>query len=152
MRKIAFILILWSLTGPIHSQTIVTDEQEKNGVYVEAGGNAFVYSINYERRFFLHQTPRITMRVGFATFLADEPFIIPIECTYLFGKKRHFEAGFGRTFLQEDGFNIIRLGYRHESRNKKRIFRAAFTPLLGVISDDIISNYPWLGLSYGLRF
>lgn len=130
---------------------IILDEPLKNGLYVEAGGNAILYSLNYERRFYFNGSPRFTARVGFATLFAEEPFLIPAEINYLFGKKKkHFEAGLGRTFLQQDGFNVLRLGFRSE--NKKRIFRIAFTPLLGVISGDIISSYPWLGISYGWRF
>lgn len=150
MKKITLLITLLSFCSVVHSQT--TSGPEKNGVYVEAGGNGILYSVNYERRFFLHEVPRITARVGFSTLLAYEPFIIPLEITCLFGKKRHFEAGYGYSIMQYDGYSVLRLGYRHESEDKKRVFRVAFTPLLGVVSDDIVSSYPWLGVSYGLRF
>ena len=64
---------------------IILDEPLKNGLYVEAGGNAILYSLNYERRFYFNGSPRFTARVGFATLFAEEPFLIPAEINYLFG-------------------------------------------------------------------
>lgn len=152
--RFLIILLFLTLSNPGHSQNAqVGIDKYKNAFYFEAGGNGFIYSLNYERRFYVREKLTFTGRVGAATLLREFPYILPVELNYLIGKKtNYFEVGFGRTFLQEEGYNVLRLGYRHENENKNRVFRAAFTPLLGVISDDIISSYPWLGISYGIRF
>lgn len=127
--------------------------EKKNFVYVELGGTAVLYSINYDRTVARGESFKLNARIGFATLLKEEPYIIPLEITGNVGRNnRFFEFGPGYSLTQgrDNGLGSLRLGYRIEK--EKSIFRAGFILFPSIGSSDIIGTLPWLGFSYGLRF
>lgn len=92
-------------------------EDVENGVYLELGGNAGIYSVNYER-FFLNKVVRLAGRLGFS--LISEGLIIDAEDKkgveflmpfgvnglYKIAGAHHIEAGVGATFYTHKVYAI----------------------------------------------
>jgi hypothetical protein len=136
-----------------------------NTFFVELGGNAVAYSLNYERFF----TPRIALRVG-GMFLRGEADdgtsatvgLFPVMATYLLGAgNSHFETGAGiglatagvsDTDIGGDWgdsavYGTATFGYRYQKPEGGVIFRAGFTPIYA--SGTLL---PWIGVSVGYGF
>ncbi len=132
---------------------------KRNDIYVEAGGNSFWASINYERR--LEKVPGFGLRVGLG-FYTEERFYLtlPISVNYLIKLKNNTEfidLGFGATFarvnetkFEEDENHFIgfvpSIGYRRHFGDKF-MCRLSFTPVF-----NKSTFVPWLGISFGKRF
>jgi hypothetical protein len=137
-----------------------------NTFFVELGGNAVAYSLNYERFF----TPKIGIRVGGMYLQADDDAgtrvgvgLFPVMATYLLGAgNSHFETGAGIGFatagvsdsdLGGDDFGdsavygTATFGYRYQKPEGGVIFRAGFTPIYA--SGTLL---PWAGVSVGYAF
>ena len=88
------IILLSCFTLIVHSNI---QGQTAKRVYVEAGGEAFLYSVNYDMR--LTDRPEkngIGIRVGVAVF--EDILIAPLQVNYLLGKNgKYFEIGAGGT-------------------------------------------------------
>ena len=136
----------------------------RNAYYLEVGGNALIYSINYERLL----TDRIVGRVGGMFFGASGEdssagvLAAPIMASYLWGEgNSRFETGVGillvtggiqnvEGYEDEDFSGTVgtgTLGYRWQRPQGGFIFRAGLTP---VFSLDGIG--PWFGASFGYAF
>ena len=136
----------------------------RNAFYLELGGNALLYSINYDRLL----TDRVAARVG-AMFLgaADEDSAAgvvgaPIMASYLWGGgSSRFETGVGILLVsggienvegyEDEDFSgaagTATLGYRYQRPTGGFVFRAGVTP---IFSLDGIG--PWFGVSFGYAF
>lgn len=142
--------IIYTILIVLPTQIFAQEAGYKNSIYLEAGGNAGVYSINYDRSFSISPSFRIATRIGFGTLFKNEPYIVPLEITALKGKKKNFfEFGTGYT-LTEDGFLAIRVGYRREQG--RSLFRIGLLYFPMFPTDDTLAGMPWAGLSYGYRF
>jgi hypothetical protein len=144
----------------------------KNAVYLELGGNAFGYSLNYERIVYQQNMLQVGARIGVSlvpenTFfgIASYP-IVPLEMIALFGKRtHHLETGIGVTpyvgyqyyvgaigvdFLKEklEAAVTFRLGYRYQKPNGGFMARVGIMPFLS--SDGYL--LPWAGISIGKSF
>ena len=133
---------------------------KRNTFFVEAGGNTFFYSLNYDRLLKVKDTWRLSGRVGAMyvnTFNNQKRniFAIPIEVSYLRGKRTNFfEVGFGISGYHDHySFNdpslpvrenqvrefalitALRIGYRHQKPEGGLFYRFGFTPLAGVVID-----------------
>ena len=137
-----------------------------NTFFVELGGNAAVYSLNYERFF----TPKLGIRIG-GMYLRTNDIdtdgdvsvgLFPVMATYLLGDgNSHFETGAGiglatagvsDTDLGGDWgdsaiYGTATFGYRYQKPEGGVIFRAGFTP---VFADGTL--VPWAGISVGYAF
>ena len=136
-----------------------------NTFFVELGGNALAYSLNYERFF----TPKAGVRVG-GMYLRGESdgddvsvgvALFPVMGTYLLGQgNSHFEVGAGvgiaTAALDDVGdddwgdsavYGTATFGYRYQKPEGGVMFRAGFTP---VFADG--SLLPWVGVSVGYAF
>jgi hypothetical protein len=159
MLKICLLVCLIFLTQLLHAQSTF----KKNDIYLEAGGNGFFGSVNYERQ--LTKSPGLGVRVGLG-FYTEKAFYftIPVGINYLFklpGNKSFIDAGLGGTWTKVDGrffgdasnaleeniFSFVPgIGYRRHTA-KDLMWRISFTP--------IINQYaflPWIGASFGKRF
>ncbi len=121
-----------------------------NAIYVEAGGNCWPFSLNYERRF----TDELCLRVGTGLYVTDTgaypnnaSFYVPtgvVMGSYLFGYgSSKFEFGVGMMLqfgslaceyysppLSCDAIKpTLSLGYRYEARDGGILFRAGLTPV-----------------------
>ncbi|PJB14147.1 MAG: hypothetical protein CO118_10125 [Flavobacteriales bacterium CG_4_9_14_3_um_filter_32_8] len=130
----------------------------KNSIYLELGGNAFIYSINYDRIFFTKESLHIGVRAGLFFFPNYEGNLsaIPIEFNLLYGRKNSFlEIGIGQTFnltIEDDlSASTIRLGYRFQRKERGNgfMFRIAALPLCSVHNQQFGL---WAGLSLGYAF
>ena len=135
-------------------------EVKRNTFFLEAGGNTFFYSLNYDRQLKVTEKWRLAGRVGVMyvnTFKHPNRnmFAIPIEFSYLRGKQSNFfEVGLGLTgFYDHYNFNdlslpirenqvselslmtVLRIGYRHQKQEGGLFYRFGFTPMAGVVID-----------------
>lgn len=151
------ILILISL----FAGAVSLNAQNKNNLFIEAGGSAIVYSINYDRLI----TDNLSIRGGLSylkgTFFFDYSFtLFPVSVNYLVGSgDSKLELGAGVTFYsgelklfglsgsKDDFLGNFIIGYRYQPSDGGFIFRAAFTP---IYSQNGI--HAWGGLSIGTAF
>jgi len=133
-----------------------------NAIYVEYGGNAGLYSINYDRRLFHIGQHACILRAGFSWIPLrdngiDDIFLFPVTASYTYriGKSPHLlEFGGGVTVrtastafvIDTRLYPAISLGYRICSFGTGSTFRIGFTP---IIFDTFL---PWVGISLGRSF
>jgi len=146
-----------------------------NALYVELGGNGAWYSLNYER----YLRDDASVRVG-AMYMSVEAsageasanaswLAVPIMFNYLglhAGSHAlelgagvdvmHFSAGassFDATASAEGVVPVptATIGYRYASRDGGFLFKAGYTPLFFVTTDEK-QVFHWGGMSFGYRF
>lgn len=135
-----------------------------NNWYIELGGAAFAYSLNYEKILYRKNKIGWTGRVGFAVgykdgyilnqFLMDAGAVYaPFSTSFLLGsrdRKERLELGLGFTLIAHNGQQETVptgvLGIKVIETNKV-CFRVGYTPYLrnGVY-------YNWFGVSIGRNF
>ncbi len=106
----------------------------RNTVYVELGGSALVYSLNYER--FI--SDRATIRVGGAYY--GSLFVVPVTASYvrLLHGSHGLELGLGVALIRRmdpvavsHTIGTAIVGYRYAPTAGGLDFRVALTPLVG---------------------
>lgn len=136
---------------------------KKNDIYLEAGGNGLLGSVNYERQ--LTKQLGLGARVGVGFYSENAFYLtIPVGINYLFRLKsdRSFiDAGLGATWTRIDGklFSDIEnsnpdhfvnfipsIGFRRHTL-KDVMWRISLTPVA-----NKFGFVPWLGASIGKRF
>lgn len=145
----------------------------KNAGYIELGGNAGLYSLNFDRIYWYHEKFKSGARIGFS----PEPHGLYFEQVYLaennfilFSNPHHLEIGIGCTmqrrynekpnepdiyFWENIWFGVMRLGYRYQKQDDGLFFRAGLTP--AITSKDALGYHPdyfrfWAGISIGMSF
>ena len=147
---------------PTNTKTI-----KRNSVYAELGGNGGLYSLNYDRILTSNKyvlSGRIGISIG-QTLTNNLSGIFPMELNALIFNEtpHHLEMGVGVApyidySKQFELYSSFRIGYRYQNFKKNGvIFRAGFTPMKGLISENdislnIISFIPWAGISLGYSF
>ena len=154
-----------------------TQNQSKigpNRLYIEMFGNAFYYSINYDRLIF----PKTIFRVGYSRLKLDQfsmgsvstadfkSTLVPITVSYLFNsnqqqleigggvvpsRESYIENGDGDQFKQL--FSIFATGiwgYRFQNTNSPISFRLAYTPMIGLNNSLVLLTM--FGASIGYSF
>ena len=159
-----------ALAQPLAAQTPADPFTARNVVYIEAGGNALLYSVNYERMII----GGLTARVGAGFIPAWFPWVdedddgalltvVPVQLSFVFGPgNHHMEMGAGATFgnasvdigdlegSESWVFGTGTVGYRYQPPEGGIVFRATLTPLfLEVLDEDM---FPMIGLSLGRSF
>lgn len=132
----------------------------KNSLYLELGGNALAYSINYDR--IVADAVSVRAGIGFFSTDLDEGGSssiagIPIMANYLLGKgNSRLELGAGILIVtgsfdvagaSESGAGVAGTGtfaYRFQKPEGGVFFKAGFTPIL--TGGSFI---PWFGVSIG---
>lgn len=160
----SFLLTILVLTQAITAQDINSNNNPEtidHAIYLEVGGSAIAYSINYEGRI----GENLWGRVGASYF--PGPFVemvsFPLGMSYLIGKDvKHFELGFAvsPTYSESDFFTdesnkkeygIIAspiIGYRFQPK-EELFFRLAFTPFFTTFDTKFFLSG---GLSFGYSF
>ncbi|GAB3167256.1 hypothetical protein [Telluribacter humicola] len=146
----------------VGTSAAIAQEQPRNNLYFELGGNGLFSSINYERQ--LTTTPGLQVRAGVGFYSEKGLYLtVPVGINYLFplNDKRSFvDAGLGATWAIDEGrlstkdrastesfFNIIpSVGYRRHAANNL-MWRISVGP---VINNTAFT--PWAGVSIGKRF
>ena len=147
-------------------------DRRGKAIYVELGGNAFAYSVNFDTRF-KETTGGLGARVGFST--VGDWFAVPIMISYMTGKKdsnHFFEVSAGMTYFNYEEAYIVgnksldeqfsatfSFMYRRQPRYGKFVFRVGITPLVGYWdwqeSDNgeaTLGVLPMFGMSFGRAF
>ena len=145
----------------------------KNAAFIELGGNAGLYSLNFDRIYYYKEKLKISARLGFAPHFNG----IYIEQIYLlennfilFSNPHHLELGLGATmqrrynerpkqidnyFWENIAFGVARCGYRYQKQDDGFFARAGITPIfMSSDAEGFHSNYFqfWAGVSVGVSF
>lgn len=137
-------------------------EDANNAVYIELGGPAIIYSVNYERRI---SDFNIRVGVGGAAFDGAGYLIAPIGANYIgLGSMNHHAelgvtANVGFTGVNGGGevffasFSPI-AGYRFQERDGGFSFRAGIAPIVGVTNQGsaAFGFLPLPYVSFGAAF
>ncbi len=142
-------------------------QSAKHSVYLELGGNAGIYTVNYDRKFADH----FSGRVGFMVFggQSDQPTddqigvaIFPITANYLASSGSHrLELGAGPLFMAAGGelerYGSVggagfagvtsTFGYRYQPVGGGFVFRIGLVPFYSASRPQL-----WAGLSLGYSF
>ena len=167
MMKKAILLSAGLFAVLFFSRRAHAQEYARHSVYVEAGGNALAYSINYDRKF----TDNISGRLGFmiAGGESEEPTndqigvaILPVMANYLVGSGSHrLELGAGPVLMvagaSTEEFGSISgagfagvtttFGYRYQPVEGGINFRIGLMPFYSDGRPQL-----WGGLSLGYGF
>jgi len=151
------------------SEAQVYDRRGK-AIYVELGGNAFIYSVNFDTRF-KETTGGLGARIGFST--VGDHFAIPLMISYMAGKKdsnHFFEISGGMTYFNYEEPYVVAdrsfdqqfmptfaFMYRRQPRYGKFVFRVGITPLIGFWEESdegeaLLGILPMFGMSFGRAF
>ncbi|MBS4013910.1 MAG: hypothetical protein KGZ97_09180 [Bacteroidetes bacterium] len=135
-----------------------------HSIYLEIGGNAGLYSLNYDVNYYSKNINSFGGRFGLAVIPSSTlPSVFPFEIYGLLGKTYHFiEYGLGYTqifYLVDQSLNpssiiLARLGYRYQKRQKGIMYRIGFTPILKNATDKfgVFRLTPFAGISIGWAF
>lgn len=177
---IFLILLLFNFESRAQSTTRAVSDTiikvKKNSVFLEIGGNAFLYSINYDRLFDFSPKFKASGRIGFQytnkfPLKYYKTVSIPVELSGLYSiyEQKHFaELGLGLTYLNSHDLvtqhteDIIvlafRAGYRFQKPEGGLYFKIAITPLYDWLiynRDPEVPHNKWLifgGVSFGYTF
>jgi len=157
------LLPLLPIVALFSSQLSAQTTFEKNDIYLEAGGNGLLGSVNYERQ--VTEKPGLGFRFGFGFYVEQAFYVtVPIGLNYLFPLKNNrsfIEAGLGLTFATFDrrtfdydhyyGENnsanfVPSVGYRRHTKHSV-MWRVSATPII-----NRYATTPWIGASIGKRF
>jgi len=171
MKKLLLLLLCISMIG--FGQTFAQrGTTTKSSVYLEIGGAAGLWSLNYDRELWeIKENFKLYSRAGLGMYSefngAGFPdVIIPISNMVLLGEGTHrVEAGGGITYynwtlrdaLKPDGFSRrydllghLILGYRFQKPEGGLMFRVAYTPIIINYSNKPFEH--WAGGSIGYAF
>lgn len=141
-------------SAPVRTTPPREESRADNAVYVELGGPALIYSVDYERRFL----PVLGARVGagvvpLCMFHGCSALVmVPASAVFLLGGGNHhveLGAGVSVALIRDDDarFVVPQVGYRYEHPLGGLIFRAMVTPLIRLTKPS--DTLPWAGLSAG---
>jgi hypothetical protein len=163
MKKIILIslVLFMSATNFFAQENASSVGPKKNAIFLEAGGSAVWYSVNYERKFPFKSMHRITTGIGTLFIPIDSSPIFSgvLTAGYLYGEKHNLELGVGACYLftDPDFVGSARIGYRYEG-NKGVQFRIGISPIYGKFAATGIEEYsgkgvlPWGYISIGYAF
>lgn len=142
-----------TVAGHTSNLTVIRTDStanKRNNIFLELGGPAGIYSVNYERISSFSPNNKLSLRAGVGA-LGDIGTAIPISFSCFKNKKHSFEYGIGACFIlefmEESNLNAI-LGYR--LMKKRFMFRSVLTPLY--IPDGFFPLIPYAGISFGYLF
>jgi hypothetical protein len=150
---------------------------QRNTFFLELGGNAMYYSLNYDRILLSRDKWKLSGRVG-AMYqplfqVSNRQMVgVPLEISYLRGRNKHFlEIGLGVTATYDTYplsdmrirdlamMGVARVGYRHQKPEGGLFYKVGFTPMAGLVYDLRYRNrgtnlnsafaYPLVGLAVG---
>lgn len=133
-----------------------TDWNRKNATYIELGGWAFWYSLNYEHRISLVDNHRLGLGGGLMLIppTKDASLLAGLHLNYLLGKTHNLEIGITPSvfFGEEKEFYFSpRIGYRYEGP-KGFLFRLGTSPSVLTHDSSGLSMLSWAYLTFGYTF
>ena len=165
MKKYFFTVLVLLITANLaFTQTsnvsIVNNPVRKNAIYLDLGGWALWYSLNFEHRISLADNHRLGLGGGLLLIPAADPSLLAgLSVNYLLGKTHNLEIGFTPSVFFEDGEKEFlfspRLGYRYEAPGGFLV-RIGLSPVSTTITDTWgepkRNLIPWGYLSFGYTF
>ncbi len=160
MRLLLLIFFMLLLTIKL----VCAQSQYKNSVMAELSGNAYWYSINYERQ----SAKGFTMRAGFGYY--QHILVIPLMVGKVVGSKsHHFEISGGFDLAnnaytdarQPNSKRFVALttftGYRYQPLTRPFYLKGGFTPIWSFYDSELKFNthervFFWFGVGGGYRF
>lgn len=145
---------------------------QRHAAYLEVGGNASRYSINYERTL----AARHRLRVGLGLWtdgelmqISETVLMLPVMYNVLIGPAPHFAEIGGGVLVgvvnKDTQVGITNgtywsatatIGYRHQLPSLGWVFRVGFTPIIGFGDDETAyprrGFVPRFGVSIGRAF
>lgn len=135
-----------------------------NTVYLEGGGSAFWYSLNYERNFIFAEKHRLLFGGGLSVIplTKDANLMLLASLGYLYGSKHKFEASLTPSYsfykdLSEDDENLrfsLKIGYRRNWSSGLQ-FRVGISPIYTVFmynppakKEKSILPVPYISIGY----
>jgi hypothetical protein len=158
--------LLLTVATTAHSQNSdLPSAERKNSLFLELGGSALWYSVNYGRKISLAPFHRLTVGAGMSVMPPTKaPNVLGLaSVNYLLGKMHNLEIGGSAGNMlfpvsERDTYILsCRLGYRYEG-NSGFQFRAGLLPLIGpfkgVPDIDFTPTYymPFAYVSFGYSF
>jgi len=149
---------------------------KKNSFYAEIGGNAVLYSLNYDRLFKISSKINVSTRLGYGYTKNINGNglrlnMVPFELSGLFPVyiDEHFlEIGSGITAINSKGFRFnhtetilalaLRVGYRFQKPEGGMLFKIGYTPMYDFYvnnPDDNTTYHTWVlfaGIGIGYTF
>lgn len=144
------------------------DFHSRNSFFVEGGGKAVYYSLNYERRYLISESHKIGAQVGVAPAIGQ--ILFPISVNSITGATAHqLETGLGLTLVSEskvvtgrynyhglgemNTIGTAHLGYRYQPPLGGLLIRVGYTPLFAITADAPFDGprfVHWFGISLGI--
>jgi hypothetical protein len=179
-RSSLLLLVLLALLGPVTGQKAAENAYwSRNAFFLELGGKAWAYSLNYERRVVLSPMVRLGIQAGLGINLIEDPpdfmhggnLLLPFSLNWMIGKSENqFEAGFGTTVQGTSSFKFgqinyptlgdkvkaigfLHLGYRYHPPLGGLVFRVGYTPMfryLNFFPPGGKHIQHWAGISIGI--
>lgn len=164
LLPVLIVLILACFSSPESAAQSPSANQEKpiltrpNAVYFELAGNAFFYSLNYERSFYCSEKITPFLRGGLFmvrfTLTPKKDAILVSEAGIRIGSPKHaldLSLGYSNVLGYPDDYLLGRLGYRFQG---KRGLFLRLAPLMYIqrINRDGVFNGAWWGASFGYAF
>lgn len=174
-----FLLLSLFIGGQAQSGTDFNAFRSRNAFHLEAGGKAWRWSLNYERRYFLRPDLRFSWQFGvskrFGGNWTPDPdsqrdLLIPITLHLMYGGGNHqAEVALGTTLKTINGFSsgnvrfptieggfwmmgVGQLGYRYQSPDYGPVIRVFYSPIYQYLNKHTVgekSFYHWFGVSLG---
>jgi len=145
----------------------------KNAAFIELGGNAGLYSLNFDRIYVYKEKTKLSIRLGFAPephgFYFEQGYVIENNII-LFSNPHHLEIGTGITlqrrynekpnlpdnyFWENILFGVLRTGYRFQKQDDGLFLKAGITPIIiRQSAEGFQPNYFqfWIGAAVGMSF
>lgn len=164
MKKTLLICLLVVAAAAANAQGVekkMGTSASASQVYLEVGGSAGIYSLNFDKRF-NRQENGLGFRIGAggAGGQGSGYVAIPAQLNYLLGENgKYLELGAGLTYFNVTGDDFLFedvsstqgnlvIGFRSQPFAKKGLtWRLAFTPFIGEAGF-----LPFFGASIGFRF
>lgn len=165
-QKIILICLTLIGTSAFGQEGVPQTQSLKNILFVEALGNGYIGSVNYERR--ISKNPYLTVRAGIGFYTESTFYLtIPTSMHYLIdlNDKNYIETGVGYTWAQfgaddcvfcdgtdnTDNYNnlFLSIGYRKHFGDNW-MWKVNFSPL--ITNNHGESFRPWIGVSFGKQF
>ncbi len=152
-----------------------TKDPARSANFIELGGNAGLYSLNWDYIFYYKEKFKISGRIGANVFpkgiYLEQAYVI--ENNYILLKNpHHIELGPGLTLQVKHNptcladsiyqweniwFGMFRIGYRYQPQEDGFFFRAGITPIFYRNSDcgpefPVTRQWFWAGVAFGITF
>ena len=150
------------ISSGISAQVQAVDNVKRHSVFVELGGNSFIYSLNYDYKIDVNKKLQVAVGSGFSyPLFGDDVAILNIisitpSINFLYGEKKgKLEIGCGLLtgISKSESYHIpsFRIGVRYLWKNGF-LFRGGIVTLFPNGSDDFHFIVPLPGLSFGYSF